>query len=179
MKISVLSALMTTALLAGPAFAQNTGDAQAVNPATEVDASQAEVKPDPAAEVPTTSADVSTTTTPAAPGDGATDVAIVVPEGYTMTELTSVTADQLKGVDIYDQADAKIAEIADLVIGSDDKVTGIVTDVGGFLGMGEHRISLGPDQVAIYKNADNDIRAYVSMTKDELKALPKYEAPNQ
>ncbi|TWI28234.1 PRC-barrel domain protein [Paracoccus sulfuroxidans] len=96
-----------------------------------------------------------------------------------MTELTSVTADQLKGVDIYDQTDAKIAEIADLVIGSDDKVTGIVTDVGGFLGMGEHRISLGPDQVAIYKNADNDIRAYVSMTKDELKALPKYEAPNQ
>lgn len=177
MKISVLSALMTTALLAGPAFAQNTGDAQAVNPATEVDAAQAEVKPDPAAEVP--NADVPTTTTPAAPADGAADVAIVVPEGYTMTELTSVTADQLKGVDIYDQTDAKIAEIADLVIGSDDKVTGIVTDVGGFLGMGEHRISLGPDQVAIYKNADNDIRAYVSMTKDELKALPKYEAPNQ
>lgn len=178
MNIYVLSALVVSAMMAGPVMAQNTGDSQAVNPSTEVDPAPPEVAPDPTAEVPAAITEAPAAST-AAPSAGSADIALVVPEGYMMTELTSVTADQLKGVDIYDPADAKIAEIADVVIGSDDKVTGIVTDVGGFLGLGEHRVSLSPDQVAIYKNADDDIRAYVSLTKDELKALPKYEAPNQ
>lgn len=117
--------------------------------------------------------------TDVAPADGAPDHVLVVPEGYLLTELVSVTADELKGVDVLDPEGNKIAEIADVAIGGDAKVTGVITDVGGFLGMGEHRVSLSPDQVALYKNADNDLRAYVSMTKDELKALPKYEAPNQ
>jgi len=112
-------------------------------------------------------------TTPAA-----MPMAVAVPEGYTLTELSSMTADQLKGVDIYDPMDEKIAEIADVVIGDGNKVTGIVTDVGGFLGMGERRISLSPEQISIYKDANNNIRVYVSMSKDELKALPEYEAPN-
>ncbi|TRW92046.1 hypothetical protein FNJ84_21270 [Paracoccus sp. M683] len=179
MNINVLSALLVSAMIAGPALAQNTGDSQAVNPSTEVDPAQPEVAPDPTAEVPAATTTEAPAASTAVPSAGSADMALVVPEGYMMTELTSVTGDQLKGVDIYDPADSKIAEIADVVIGSDDKVTGIVTDVGGFLGLGEHRVSLSPDQVAIYKNADDDIRAYVSMTKDELKALPKYEAPNQ
>lgn len=116
--------------------------------------------------------------TDVAPADGAPDVVIVVPDGYLLTELVSVTADELKGVDIFDPEGNKIAEIADVAIGADDKVTGIITDVGGFLGMGEHRVSLSPSQVAVYKNPDNDLRAYVSMSKDELKALPTYVAPN-
>ncbi len=107
------------------------------------------------------------------------ETVIAVPEGYVFTELATVTADTLKGVDVYDPTDSKIAEIADVVIGPDSKVTGVVTDVGGFLGLGEHRVQLSPEQIKVYKNADNDLHAYVSMTKDELKALPKYEAPAQ
>lgn len=120
------------------------------------------------AEAPAT-----TTEAPAA----APAVVIVAPEGFTMTEWAAVTADQLKGVNIYDAEGNDVAEIADVVIGADSKVTGIVTDVGGFLGMGEHRISLAPEQVHMYKNADNELRAFVTLTKDELKALPAYVAP--
>lgn len=148
---------MTGVLLAGPGFAQT-----ATTPATE---------PAPAVVVP---ADAPVVAGAAA----APEVVITVPEGYVLTELTTVTGDELKGVDIYDPSGAKIAEIADIQIGPDSKVNGIITDVGGFLGLGEHRVLLSPDQIKIYKNTDNDIRAYVSMTKDELKALPKYVAPN-
>ncbi|WP_041527353.1 PRC-barrel domain-containing protein [Paracoccus aminophilus] len=157
MKHRIVSVFVASALLAAPAFAQTT------SPAT-----------DPTVEAPSTSGAAPVTPT-ATPGE----VVIVVPEGYVLTELTSVTSDQLKGVNVYDQHDSKIAEIADVVIGADSKVTGVITDVGGFLGIGEHRVSLSPEQVKVYKNSKNDIRAYVSMSKDELKALPEFKAPNQ
>lgn len=160
MKHKLASILAASAFLSVPAFAQTTA------PATE-----------PATEVPATPSPMPAPST--APAATPSEVVIAVPDGYLLTELTSVTSDQLKGVNIYDPNDSKIAEIADVVIGTDNKVTGIVTDVGGFLGVGKHRVSLSPDQVTIYKNTDNDIRAYVAMSKDELKALPEFEAPNQ
>lgn len=180
MKKPVLTALLASALLAGPVLAQEATttpapDAPATTPAPDAPAAATPapaVEPAPAETAPVATTDV-------APADGAPDVVVEVPEGYVLTEVTNVTADELKGVDIYDPTDAKVAEIADVAIGDGDAVTGIITDVGGFLGMGEHRISLSPDQIAIYKNSDNDIRAYVSLTKDELKALPTYEEPNQ
>lgn len=163
MKHAILSAFLASTLLAGPVLAQTTTEpAPAVTPAPEATTT-------PAAPM----------ASDAAPAAGASDMMIVAPEGYVMTEMMSVTADELKGVDIYDPAGNKIAEIADVEIGPDNKVTGVITDVGGFLGMGEHRVSLAPDQIAVYKNSDNAMRAYVSMSKDEMKALPAYMEPNQ
>lgn len=118
------------------------------------------------------------TTTAPATAVTAPEIVVKVPDGYVFTELSSATTDQLKGIKIYDAADNKVGEIADLEIGGDGKVTKVITDVGGFLGMGEHQVGLSPDQIAIYKNDKDDYRAYVGMTKDEMKALPKYVAPN-
>lgn len=181
MKHPVLSALIAGAMLAGPAFAQTATD----SPATETAPA---AKPAPSAAPaetmePAGDAAPATTTAPAPSDDPASaampSAAAGVPEGYMVTELASVTADQLKGIDIHDSSDSKIAEIADLQIGDGDKVTGVITDVGGFLGIGEHRVLLSPEQITVYKNADEALLAYVSLTKDELKAMPKYEAPAQ
>lgn len=121
-----------------------------------------------------------TAVTPTAPAAtapaGTPSVVITAPEGYVFTEVGTVTADQLKGVDIYDAEGKDVGEIADVQIGASNAVEKIITDVGGFLGMGEHRVALSPTQIQVYKNSDNDMRAYVTMTKDELKALPKFEA---
>ncbi|MFB9222676.1 PRC-barrel domain-containing protein [Paracoccus cavernae] len=173
MKDRILYPLLATAMLGTAAFAQGTAETPGTTEPATMEPAEAEVTTDPSAATP---APVATDAAPVA--DAPVEIVIPVPEGYTLTEVGTMTADQLKGVDIYDPSDAKIAEIADVVIGSDNAVTGIVTDVGGFLGLGEHRVSLSPDQVTVYKNADNDLRAYVSMTKDELKALPAYEMPN-
>lgn len=153
MMSKVVSAVVASIVLAGPVLAQDAAD-PAVAPEAAV-------------------------TAPVAVPDAGAGVAVVAPEGYVLTELGTVTADQLKGVNIYDAEDASVAEIADLEIGADNMVTGVITDVGGFLGMGKHRILLSADQISIYKNADDDLRAYVSLTKDQLKELPEYEAPNQ
>ncbi|MDQ2065484.1 PRC-barrel domain-containing protein [Xinfangfangia sp. CPCC 101601] len=162
-KYTVSAIALTGVMALGlPAFAQEATPAPAA-PAVE------------ATEAPVTTEAPATTAPAATAGDPA--VTIVAPEGYSMADFATVTADQLKGVNLYDAEGNDVAEIADVVIGADNKVTGIITDVGGFLGMGEHRVSLNPDQVHIYKNTDGDMRAYVPMTKDALKALPAYVAP--
>lgn len=94
-----------------------------------------------------------------------------------MSSPGSTTADQLKGVAIYGASDDKIAEISDIELGTDGTATGIITDVGGFLGMGAKPVALSLSQISVYKNADGDMRAYTMLTKDQLEALPEYKAP--
>lgn len=107
----------------------------------------------------------------------AAPVAIVgLPEGYVHVESAAVTGDALKGIHLYDLAGDKIAKLEDIVIGPDDKVAGVLVDVGGFLGLGAHKVELKPDQLQVYKSADqNAFRAYTGLTEDALKALPEYE----
>lgn len=113
--------------------------------------------------------DVAVVETPAA------TVVVTVPEGYTILGFDTVTTEQLTGARLYDAEGNDVAEIADIVLDGENKVSGIVTDVGGFLGMGEHRVLLSPEQVEIYTNTDGETRAYVTLTNDELEALPAYE----
>lgn len=115
-----------------------------------------------------------TAATPVTPAPAGSTVVIAAPEGYVFTEVASVTASELKGVDIYDAEGKDVGEIADIKLGADNALQSVITDVGGFLGMGEHRVALSPAQIQVYKNADNDMRAYVTLTKDELKAMPAY-----
>lgn len=117
-------------------------------------------------------------TAPAATAETtAPKVVIAAPEGYVFTETGAVTAEELKGVKIYDTEGKDVGEIADIELGADNKLAHIITDIGGFLGMGEHRVALTPDHIQIYKNSSNEMRAYVTATMDQLKALPAYTAP--
>lgn len=105
-----------------------------------------------------------------------TGVTATAPEGFTATSFDAVSAEQLTGARILDDKGADLGEVSDIVLGDGDKVTGIVTDIGGFLGIGEHSVLLNPDQVEIYTNADGEVRVHLHLTEDELKALPAYEA---
>lgn len=51
-------------------------------------------------------------------------------------------ASKLDGVNIYNNSNEKIGEIGDVLIDHSGKAMAIVVDVGGFLGMGEHRVAL-------------------------------------
>lgn len=102
-----------------------------------------------------------------------------VPDGYTVAAPGAVTGSQMKGVNIYDTTGANVAEISDVELGAGGMVTAIITDVGGFLGIGAKRVALTPEQIIIYKNANGDMRAYVTATKEQLKALPEYKEPKQ
>ncbi len=51
-------------------------------------------------------------------------------------------ASKLDGVNIYSSANEKIGEIDDVLIDHTGKAMAVVVDVGGFLGIGMHRVAL-------------------------------------
>ena len=105
----------------------------------------------------------------------AATVVVTVPEGYTILGFDTVTAEQLTGARLYDAAGNDVGEIADIVLGADNTVTGLVADIGGFMGLGEHRVLLSSGEVEIYTDGAAETRAYVTLTEEALKALPVYE----
>jgi PRC-barrel domain len=97
-------------------------------------------------------------------------------DGYTAVAGTDLTADMLKGATAYDSQDANVGEVGDLILEENGQVKQIVIDVGGFLGMGEKPVALALDQVEILRQTEGGaVRVYVSLTKEELEALPDHK----
>lgn len=99
-------------------------------------------------------------------------VVVVVPDGYTITEFATVTPEQMKGATIYDTEGNEAGKITDLIVGPDNAVTGVVTDVSGFVGIEKHNVALKPEHIHIYRNAAGELRAVAIVSKDELKEMP-------
>jgi sporulation protein YlmC with PRC-barrel domain len=49
---------------------------------------------------------------------------------------------KLIGVEVYNQANEKLGSVEDLIINTNGNIGSVVVSVGGFLGMGEHNISV-------------------------------------
>jgi len=97
-------------------------------------------------------------------------------DGWTPVETAELTSEQLTGANVYGPNDESIGEISDIVLTADGKVEGAVVDVGGFLGLGEKPVQLDLSQVQILRETDGDeLRVYVSMTKEQVEALPEFE----
>lgn len=54
------------------------------------------------------------------------------------------------------------------------EVTEAVIDVGGFLGMGEHRVAVPVKELVAYRK-ENELRIYLPWTREQLLALPRFE----
>lgn len=109
-----------------------------------------------------------------------TSTALVRPdvkrEGYKAPETTELTSENLVGARVYGAKDEDVGEVNKLILNSDGSVKQLVLDIGGFLGMGEHQIAVGLDQVNIMRNEKgDDVRVYVDSNKETLKALPTYK----
>ncbi|TVQ58003.1 MAG: PRC-barrel domain containing protein [Rhodobacteraceae bacterium] len=93
---------------------------------------------------------------------------------HAMLEGADRTADRLLGADVYDAAGDHVGSIDDVVLGDDDAVQGVIVDVGGFLGIGAHTVSL-PIEDARIGWSDDDVRVQVAMTAEELGEMPEHE----
>jgi sporulation protein YlmC with PRC-barrel domain len=135
--------LIVCAFLAAPAFAQD--KQQASNTPA----------PKPAA-------------TPAAP------IAGVIPLGVTKIEADLVTpgmrASKLMGQEVYNDEGKKIGKIGDLVLAPDGSLSVAVIDVGGFVGIGKHRVAIPVKQ---FKEIHPKV-VLPGATKEALKALPEF-----
>lgn len=129
-----------------------------------------------------------TTTPPAAPlttpppAEGpakpAMATGLLAPEGYTqLDDFTAVTAEQLKGAELHSSEGKDIGKVSDLAMDAGGKADGLIADIGGFLGLGSHTVKLTPEQIGIFRNADEKVIVVSSLTEEVLKSLPAWEAP--
>jgi hypothetical protein len=56
------------------------------------------------------------------------------------------------------------------------RVTHVVMDIGGFLGIGEHTVAVPVSSLQLFRGSSaTDLRVYLPWTEDQLKALPEYK----
>jgi hypothetical protein len=73
--------------------------------------------------------------------------------------------------DVRNDKNEKIGKVDDLIVKPDGTITIAVIDVGGFLGLGTHRVAIPVDQFS-------EVKPHLVLpgaTKDALKALPPFE----
>lgn len=169
---SQLEAAPTFESAAGTAPATETAPAESAEmpAATETAPADAEATTESAEAPATTQTDPATGTDPTAVAP------VSAREGFAAAPPEQITSETLTGTAVYDAADAHVGEISELLIDADGKVTDAVVDVGGFLGIGEKPVALPLSDIEIMHSADtNQLRVFVSMTKEQLEAMPAYE----
>ena len=96
-------------------------------------------------------------------------------EGYYVAEPAELTSDVLVGARVYGTEDEDIGEIDRLIMDEQGKVTEVVIDVGGFLGIGEHPVAVTFDELQILRTEDGrDWRVYIDANEETLENQPAY-----
>jgi sporulation protein YlmC with PRC-barrel domain len=105
----------------------------------------------------------------------AAPVAGHVPLAVTVAELDVVApgfrATKLLKKDVYNDQDKKIGKVEDFIIAPDGKLSLAIVDVGGFLGLGKHPVAVNVDKFTEI----HPKMVLPGATKEELKAMPKFE----
>lgn len=105
--------------------------------------------------------------------------------GSTMNSASSSTistqaagqmlVSNLRGVDVMGSNNDKIGDISDILISKDGKVEAFLLSIGGFLGVGAKEVALAPSSVQLTQDSNNNWKATVSMSKDQLAQAPNFE----
>jgi hypothetical protein len=111
-----------------------------------------------------------TTTVPTPPAENSTQASAA-----QVPATGEVGVNQLIGLDLRNANDEKVAEIKDVLIGSNNTVDTAIVTVGGVMGMAGRNVAVAWDQIQFFRDHDS-IKAKVNMTEDQLKALPEYSS---
>ena len=96
---------------------------------------------------------------------------------FSTVSKDEMFSSKLKGLNVYNQKDESIGEIADIAI-KNHQIDALILSVGGFLGMGEHYVAVSPSSVSIRHDTKTDKwLASMNTTKDALKAAPEFKYP--
>jgi len=102
-------------------------------------------------------------------------VAGVVKLGVTVAETELVAAGyrarKLIGATVYNDQNEKVGKIEDMIIAPDGKLSVAVVDVGGFLGLGAHRVAIPVEQ---FTQIEPKI-VLPGASKQALKGLPEFK----
>jgi len=102
-------------------------------------------------------------------------VAGTVKLGVTVAETELVAAGyrakKLIGATVYNDQNEKVGKIDDMIIAPDGKLSVAVVDVGGFLGLGAHRVAIPVEQ---FTQIEPKI-VLPGASKQALKGLPEFK----
>jgi len=134
----------------------------------------------PATTPPAATQDKSTTPSVTTPSTSTQDKASepskqsgAQPASQDQAAAVMLTEDQAKEwVDkpVFTSDGKEIGEVAEFMRGTDNKVTALHADIGGFLGMGETRVKLSPSEFKLQGD-----RVVLNVNEAQAKALPKVE----
>jgi len=97
-------------------------------------------------------------------------------DDYRVATARELTAEMLEGAPVYGSDDEEVGEVDRLLLNDDGKPNGVVVDVGGLLGLGEHPVAFEIDELQILSKDDgDDVVVFVDSTKSALKSKPKYK----
>lgn len=115
--------------------------------------------------------------TAAATSERVGDKAVAMYPVWVEADLAVLTADDLQGASVHDTSDERVGEIDELIIDKDGRITDVIVDVGGFLGMGEKPVALPFDKLNVMQSEDgSDFRVIINETSESLEAMPAYES---
>ncbi|MEQ8897595.1 MAG: PRC-barrel domain-containing protein [Roseovarius sp.] len=94
-------------------------------------------------------------------------------------ERGKLTAEDLEGVSVYGTDEDRLGEISDLVLSDDGRITEVIVDVGGFLGIGEKPVALPFEDLDLQRSDEDSmtggLRATTVYTSEELEGMDSWE----
>lgn len=164
--------VLSTALLATTSFVQ--AETPAATTPTETTAAPA--APTEATATAAPAAPTEATAAPATPAATGTPVVGASLTGVSVTEFVNVVngwsvEKSILDKKVVNEKGDKIGEVEDLIIAPDTFVSYAVIEVGGFLGMGEHRVAV---PVKFFQMQEEQI-VLEGATKDLLEKMPAFK----
>lgn len=88
--------------------------------------------------------------------------------------IGDVNTEELLGAAAYGSNGEWVGEVSELSLGEDGKVSAVIVDVGGFLGLGEKPVALSMDQVTLVRSDGDELRANLDVTEEELDQMEEW-----
>lgn len=99
------------------------------------------------------------------------------PPVLTEQNPDQVLSDKYIGADVVARSSEgleSVGKVSDLVLGADDKIVGVVVDVGGFLGVAAKPVGLSWAALSEEQN-DGELMLRTSLTREELEEAPEFK----
>lgn len=113
-----------------------------------------------------------------AEGAMSTDTAEPVPAVMAAQESDQVLSDEYIGAKIVARSEEGLEDVgtvSDLVLGPDDKIVGVVVDVGGFLGIAAKPVGLSWASLT-EERSDGELLLKTELTRQDLEDAPEFKS---
>jgi sporulation protein YlmC with PRC-barrel domain len=90
----------------------------------------------------------------------------------------NMRASELIGMDVRNAQNESIGQVRELLVDMRGEIQALVVSVGGFLGLGDRHVAVGWKQFQ-FNREKGGLAGRVTMSREQLKALPEYKLPKR